>query len=62
MGKNFIQADREQALLMPHSLRDWIPEDHLAWFVLETVERAGPNACPPGIVAAALALPGSQPW
>ena len=22
---------------MPPSLRDWLPEDHLAWFVLETV-------------------------
>ncbi len=24
---------------MPPSLRDWLPEDHLAWFVLETVSR-----------------------
>lgn len=23
---------------MPLSLRDWLPEDHLAWFVLATVE------------------------
>ena len=22
---------------MPPSLRDWLPEDHLAWFVIETV-------------------------
>ena len=24
---------------MPASLRDWLPEDHLAWFVIETVGR-----------------------
>lgn len=24
---------------MPPSLRDWLPEDHLAWFVIETVGR-----------------------
>ena len=23
---------------MPPSLREWLPEDHLAWFVIETVE------------------------
>ena len=22
---------------MPPSLRDWLPDDHLAWFVIETV-------------------------
>jgi transposase len=39
MPQNFIECDRDQALLMPPSLRDWLPSDHLAWFVLETVER-----------------------
>ena len=24
---------------MPPSLRDWLPADHLAWFVPETVDR-----------------------
>ncbi len=24
---------------MPPSLRDWLPEDHLAWFVLASVEQ-----------------------
>jgi hypothetical protein len=23
---------------MPPSLRDWLPEDHLAWFILATVK------------------------
>ena len=39
MAQNFIGCDREQAFLMPPSLRDWLPEDHLAWFVIEAVGR-----------------------
>jgi hypothetical protein len=39
MAQNFIGCDREQAFLMPPSLRDWLPADHLAWFVLEAVDR-----------------------
>jgi transposase len=38
MPQNFIECDREQAFLLPPSLREWLPEDHLAWFVLEAVE------------------------
>src|SRR5687768_8160402 len=30
--------DREQELLLPPSLREWLPEDHLAWFVLDAVD------------------------
>ena len=38
MPQNFIEADREQAFLLPPSLRDWLPEDHLAWFVIAAVD------------------------
>jgi len=38
MPQNFIECDREQVLLMPPSLREWLPEDHFAWFVLAAVE------------------------
>ncbi|MGH2745379.1 MAG: transposase, partial [Thermoleophilaceae bacterium] len=38
MAHNFIECDGEQAFLMPPSLREWLPEDHLAWFMLESVE------------------------
>src|ERR1700731_207340 len=37
MAQNFIGCDREQAFLMPPSLRDWLPADHLAWCVIEAV-------------------------
>lgn len=35
----FVQADRDQPFLLPPDLRDWLPEDDLAHFVLEAVER-----------------------
>ena len=38
MGLRFIPCDREQSLLMPPDLRDWLPENHLAWFVLAAVD------------------------
>jgi transposase len=38
MAQNFIGVDRDQVFLMPPSLRDWLPEDHLVWTVLESVE------------------------
>ena len=36
---NFRPYDRGQQLLLPHDLREWVPEDDLAHFVVETVER-----------------------
>jgi hypothetical protein len=37
MGQSFIACDRAQELLLPPSLAEWLPEDHLAWFVLDAV-------------------------
>ena len=37
MPQNFIAFDRDQVLLMPPDLRDWLPEDHLAWTILASV-------------------------
>lgn len=34
---NVRGVDRDQLLLMPPSVRDWLPEDHLAFFVLDVV-------------------------
>jgi len=31
----------DQLLLLPPSLRDWLPADHLAYFVADGVERGG---------------------
>ncbi len=39
MPQNFLECDREQAFLMPPDPRDWLPEGHLAGFVLAMVEQ-----------------------
>ncbi len=36
---NFISYDRSQALLLSPDLREWVPEDDLAHFIIEAVER-----------------------
>src|SRR3954463_4570873 len=38
MAQRFIACDREQSFLMPPDVREWLPEDHLAWFVIDAVE------------------------
>jgi transposase len=37
VAQNFVPCERDQELLLPPSLREWLPEDHLAWFVLDAV-------------------------
>src|SRR5215213_10674723 len=37
MPQNFIECGREQAFLMPPSLLEWVPDDHLVWTVLDAV-------------------------
>jgi hypothetical protein len=36
--QNFLPCDRDQEPLLPPSLREWLPENHLALFVLDAVE------------------------
>jgi transposase len=38
VAPNFLPCDHDQELLLPPSLREWLPEDHLAWFVLDAVD------------------------
>jgi transposase len=38
MAQNFLSCDRDQELLLAPNIRDWLPEDHLAWFVIASVE------------------------
>jgi transposase len=37
MGQNFIDCRREQGFLLPPDVREWLPADHLAWFVIDAV-------------------------
>src|SRR5215218_5831692 len=38
MPQNFLSCDRDQPMLLPPDLRDWLSDAHLAWFVIEAVE------------------------
>src|SRR3954471_545288 len=37
MGQRFVACDREQSFLMAPDVREWLPEGHLAWFVIDAV-------------------------
>ena len=37
MSTRFVVVDRDTPMLLPPSLQDWLPEGHLAHFVVETV-------------------------
>jgi transposase len=37
MPQNFIEGSREQGFLLPPDVREWLPADHLAWFVIDAV-------------------------
>ena len=39
MKVTFVQVDRETLYLLPPSIQDWLPEKHLARFVVEIVEQ-----------------------
>jgi transposase len=41
MARDFLLCGRGQELLLPPSLRDWLGEDHVVWFVLDAVETIG---------------------
>jgi transposase len=36
---NFVVADRDQRFLLAPDMRDWLPEDHLVWFVIDVVDQ-----------------------
>jgi transposase len=39
MVYNFLGCDHDQPFLLPPNLRDWLPQKHLAWFILDVVDQ-----------------------
>src|SRR4051794_848006 len=35
--RGYVRPERDQLFLLPVSMRDWVGEDHLAWFVIDVV-------------------------
>ena len=66
MGNRFKSIDRETPYLFPPSVQEWLPEKHLARFVVEIVSRLnlrpledaytkrGSEGCPPAAMVALL--------
>ncbi len=44
MARNYRPVIRDQEFLLPPNMADWLPEDHLVWFVLDVVERLDTKA------------------
>src|SRR5512135_3389236 len=57
MSVKFVEVDRETLYLLPPSVQDWLPEGHLARFVVEIVEQL--DLCS---LKASYAGRGSQPY
>jgi transposase len=39
MARGYIPLDRDQRFLLPPDMREWLPADHLVWWLLEVVDR-----------------------
>ena len=39
MSKTFLPYDPEEQLLLPVALQEWLPEDHLAYFISDVVDQ-----------------------
>ena len=39
MSSHFVPADRAQQYLFPPSIQDWLPESHLARFIVDIVSQ-----------------------
>src|SRR5512135_1211587 len=57
MSVKFVEVDRETLYLLPPSVQDWLPEGHLARFVVEMVDQLDLRS-----LKATYAGRGSQPY
>ncbi|HTE64779.1 MAG TPA: transposase [Candidatus Binatia bacterium] len=39
MAKDYVPTRRDELLLLPPDVRDWLPKNHLVWFLLDVIER-----------------------
>ena len=44
MAKSYRPVARDQQYLMPENMRDWLPDDHVVWFVIDVIEQADMSA------------------
>ena len=39
MSKTYLCYEPDQQLLLPAALQEWLPDDHLAYFISEVVDQ-----------------------
>jgi transposase len=39
VAKDYLPVRRDELLLLPPDVRDWLPKGHLVWFLLDVIER-----------------------
>ena len=44
MAYSYLSPQRDQLFLMPTSMRDWLEDGHLAWFIIDVVEQMDTSA------------------
>ncbi len=44
VAKSYRPVQPDQPFLLPPDMRDWLPADHVVWFILETVEALDTSA------------------
>jgi transposase len=44
VAKSYRPVRRDQPFLLPPDMREWLPADHVVWFLLETVDALDTNA------------------
>ena len=46
MSKTYLPYDPDQQLLLPAALQEWLPDDHLAYFISDVVDQLDPQSPP----------------
>jgi transposase len=60
MAHQFRPVDRDQPMMLPENMRDWVGKDHLVWFVIDVIEGLDTTALE-GLGAPGRGRPGYDP-
>jgi transposase len=44
MAYDYVPVVRDRLFLLPPDMREWLPEDHIAWFIIDAVEKIDTSA------------------
>jgi transposase len=61
MALGYRPVDRDQQFLLPPDMREWLPDSHLMWFVIETVDQLDTRGFHERSVLGGVGRPGFDP-